>query len=324
MACRYFGFAEDPVTINDKLKNLGPGKGFLAGGGDYIPGGFTKVFPKIKENRIVTPSVLTDNQIAEIKTALDNRLPVMVELDVNPRTVERNQHFVLIIDYNPNDENDFTIADPLGGKIRSLKDYLGWFKPGVRNTIEQYTVFTGEVIQPDDDMMLVPKKIWPDLIHNSGEWDKTVNEYKPGNDPKHTQFTEIQSVVSGFKSRATDLENQAVEKDKKIAELDQEVINQKDKLANTIEKCQRDYDLLQADYDALKKTVPDIEKLRGEYQGMIDEIEGKLRAAEKAGGLKDIEIVQLKKDVKLLKKSILPASQFAKLVTLLKRFFNVK
>lgn len=143
MTAEYYGYDETPITINKKLKDIA---GFV-NGGLYVPGGFAKLFP-IKETRKVTPMPLQDFEMAEIKTALDKGFPVMIELDYNPKTVENDMHFVLVIGYNPADEDDFTIADPLGGKIRSLKDYRGTvFRKNARQIINQYVIFDGKVIQ---------------------------------------------------------------------------------------------------------------------------------------------------------------------------------
>jgi hypothetical protein len=49
---------------------------------------------------------------------------------------------VTIVAYNPDDENDFTVLDPIDGKFRSLKKYLGFFMPSARRTIEAYVVYS--------------------------------------------------------------------------------------------------------------------------------------------------------------------------------------
>jgi uncharacterized protein YvpB len=300
MVCQYYGKSIDPAQLNQKLKDLGPGKGFTAGGGDYVPGGVNKIYGDIKETRTVTPSLLTDAQLAEIKTSIDNGYPVIICIDYNPKTNQPDTHFVVIVDYNNNDENDFTIADPLGGKIRSLKDYLGWLKPNVRNTIESYVITSGPKPKLNSDTIPVLKTDFANLVHGSSEYDKIVEYLKPGADPKTTQFEDLQTVVAGIKSRQTDLENQLKQAilDKQLAE--QEVVNQKDKLANVTADCQRQLTLKTAEYDALKATVPDVQKLKGQYEGTIDELQGELREAQKQVGLKDLEITKLKNDVEVV------------------------
>jgi uncharacterized protein YvpB len=84
---------------------------------------------------------LKDSDINAIKDAIDAGFPVMIWLDYNPRTVKNDMHWVLIIGYDPTDENNFTIADPIDGKEKSLKKYLGWWKPSARRAIEAYVIY---------------------------------------------------------------------------------------------------------------------------------------------------------------------------------------
>lgn len=143
MALEYYGKPETPKDINEDLKDS---NGFAKDSGDYVWGSAQKIFKQIEnEEHIVTPYPLTDDQMSEINKALDYGFPVLVQVDYNPKTVKPDQHFVLLIGRNPNDENDYTVADPLGGVERSLKHYLGWFRPSARKTIESYTVLEGKV-----------------------------------------------------------------------------------------------------------------------------------------------------------------------------------
>lgn len=143
MVLEYYGKKETPRDINEDLKDA---NGYASDSGNYIWGSMRRIFSQIQEEEhIVTPYPLSDDQIGQIKGALDQGFPVMIQIDVNPKTVQNDMHFVLIIGYNPDEENDFTILDPLGGVERSLKHYLGWFRPSARKTIENYTIFRGKV-----------------------------------------------------------------------------------------------------------------------------------------------------------------------------------
>ena len=155
MVCKYFGKGEDPLALNNYLKSK---KGFTVDSGLYIYGSLTRCYPDIIEKRTETPSLITDAQIQEIKTALDSGFPVVCQIDYNPKTVANDMHFVAIVDYNPNDENDFTIADPLGGQFKSLKSYLGWWKPNARKTIEQYIIYEGPKPKQSAGQTTIDKK----------------------------------------------------------------------------------------------------------------------------------------------------------------------
>jgi len=143
MVLEYYGKKETPKDVNEDFRDS---NGFPPNSGNYVWGSAQKTFKQIKEEvHTITPYSLTDEQMQEIRGSLDIGYPVMVELDYNPKTVKLDMHFVLIVGYNPADENDFVIIDPLGGVERSLKHYLGWFRPNARKTIESYTIFKGEI-----------------------------------------------------------------------------------------------------------------------------------------------------------------------------------
>jgi hypothetical protein len=306
----------DPGQLNQALVDLGVGKGFTSGGGDYVPGGVNLLYGDIKEKRTLTPSLLTDDQINEIKTSIDNGYPVIICLDYNPKTNQPDTHFVVVVDYNPNEENDLTIADPLGGKIRSLKDYLGWFKPNARNTIESYVCTTGPKPKLNGDTIPVLKTDFENMVKKSTQWDKIVEYLKPGNDPTGTPFEDLQTVIAGIKSRQTDLENKLNDAEAARDLALKEVENQKDKLANVSAECQRVLKLKEAEYIALKATIPDMAKLEGQYKGTISDLEGKLREAQKTVGLRDLDIVALKSQLADCKKGI---SAWSKLIEKLKK-----
>jgi hypothetical protein len=141
MVTTYYRKPENPQQINELLKSV---KGFTKDSGNYIWGSITKAFGDINEVRVVdTPNKLIDAQMQEIKASIDSGHPVMVQLDYNPKTVANDTHYVLIIGYNPDDENDFTIADPLVKGIHSLKDYLHDLRPTARDSIYKYVLYEG-------------------------------------------------------------------------------------------------------------------------------------------------------------------------------------
>lgn len=293
---RYYGHDETPVTINEKLRNLGSGQGFQAGSGNYVWGGITKIFSDIKEIKTECPGKLTDAQIGEIKSALDKGFPVMVQIDVNPKTVANDTHYSALVDYDPNDENNFTLADTLGGQTVSLKKYLGWLRPSARESIYKYVIYEGVVPEKG---VLVPVNIYPQIIHNSTQWDKTVAEYIPSADPKSTQFEDVRAVVGGIKSRATTQENRANEAEKNLAVANVEIENQKQKVANVRVECQNTIDSLSRDISSLSIQVKDLESVRGQLLAA----QTQLRDAQKEVGKKDLVIAGLQSDLDVCQKS---------------------
>lgn len=148
-ALRYYGYNETPETLNAKLIELSRQTnhqfGFVKDSGIYIWGSLNKLFPMVSERRVMTPQALTDAQVNEIRGALDQGYPVLVEVDYNPATLPIEMHFLNIVDYDPADENNMTGADPLGGKIIPMKAYFSWAKFGIRKIIEQYVIISGPV-----------------------------------------------------------------------------------------------------------------------------------------------------------------------------------
>jgi DNA-binding transcriptional regulator/RsmH inhibitor MraZ len=138
------------------------------------------------------------------------------------------------------------------------------------------------------------------LVHNSDQWRGLVWYLELSSDPEHTDLSTVKSVIGGYKSRITDLENQLKQSnlDRQLAVT--EVENQKDKLANQSAVCQREINQLKAEYRALKDTLPDVEKLKGSYEGRIIELEGDLRATQKIIGEKNLEIAELKNGVEVI------------------------
>jgi uncharacterized protein YvpB len=143
MVSEYYGHEINPEEMNEKLIK----KGGYANGCLYIWGTLPKIYKDISERRIRTNYRLRDNNINDIKTALSNGYPVMLWIDYNPKTAVNNMHFVLAIGFNPDNENDITIADPIDGTLKSLKDYLGWFIKDARRTIEAYIIYKGKPLE---------------------------------------------------------------------------------------------------------------------------------------------------------------------------------
>lgn len=141
VAC-FFGMNETPEEVVNKIN----AKNGYTSAGEYYWGKIVDIYKEIdlKERYKRTNYVLTDGDINAIKGAIDAGFPVMTWLDYNPKTTKSDMHWVLIIGYDPNDENNFTIADPIDGTEKSLKKYLGWFKSSARRTIEAYVIYEGK------------------------------------------------------------------------------------------------------------------------------------------------------------------------------------
>lgn len=294
MCAKYYGFDENPATINEKLTAKG---GFTADGRYYWTT-ITKLFSKITEKVTDTPLPLSDDQMALIKNNIDAGQPVICQIDYNPKDVDPDMHFVVFVGYNPADEDDFTILDPIDGKEKSLKSYMGWFKPNARKAIDRIVVMNGPKPQVAPSQIIVDKKEYDGFMYQIEQWIKLVGYILgPESDPKHTTYEDCQRVIAGIKSTQTDLKTRLDAALSDLAIANTEVINQKDKVANTESECQRSLKTQKAEYEGKIAAMPNVSKLEGQYKGTIDDLEGKLRESQKQGGLKDLEITKLTQQI---------------------------
>lgn len=277
MVARYYKKETDPGSINTTLKSI---NGYTASSGNYVYGSFTKIYSDIKEKLTTTPAALSDAQMAEIRTAVDSGYPVMIKMDVNPRTVALDMHFVLVIGYNPSDENDLIIADPLGGKERSLKDYLGWYRPSARKTIEAYAIYTGNVPKQNSDTVCLAKDDADRRTHNSEQWIKIHGYLSLEGDPALTQFEDAQAVIAGIKSTNTSLKTQLDTANTNLAAKSQEVINKDNQISTINSELLTKEKEHKAQMQALKDSMPDVSKLTKQYEGIISGLEGKVKETQ--------------------------------------------
>jgi Sec-independent protein translocase protein TatA len=294
MVCKYYGKDENPLSLNNLLKSK---KGFVANSGEYVWGSITKCYSDIVERKTETPTKLTDTQIQEIKTALDNNYPVMLEVDYNPKTVKADMHFVLAVDYNPSDENDFTIIDPLGGKTESLKKYLGWYKPSCRDSIERYVVYEGKVPEESAGKVLIDKSELKTFNYVKEQWVKLVSYLEIGSNPNTTPFEDAQKVIGGYKSRVTDVQNQL-----DIAKT--EVKNREEQVSRLKEQLLEQEKLQKALSDQLNEALKNSGNVAGLYEGRIKELQGQIDSISKEKGALNITISQLQTEIKNLENKV--------------------
>jgi hypothetical protein len=185
----YYGKPVNPETLNESLKKI---NGFSVDSGEYNNGKFHELFPDIAEIAVPTPDLLTDEQMGQIKAALDAGNPVVAGIDYNPKTLAFDSHFVTLVDYDPADENNFTIADSLGGRIHSLKDYLSATVPTARQSIWKYFILKGSV--PNNKPVeqaaaqapssALPEN-YPTIINQSTKWEEFSRKYFPNDAPSN-------------------------------------------------------------------------------------------------------------------------------------------
>ncbi len=100
-----YGFSETPASLNQKLKDLGSGVGFL--GSLIVWPGLTQVFPRIVYREII---ICRDQSapISDINASLDAGQPLVIEIDKSPSAGLQN-HWVVIY---ARQEDDYLMLDP--------------------------------------------------------------------------------------------------------------------------------------------------------------------------------------------------------------------
>lgn len=292
MVCNYYGKVETPSTINKKLKDV---KGF-SNGGFYIWGAVCKVFPDINEKWLGSfPDPLTNTQMDTIKQAIKDGRPVMVEIDFQPATAIPDQHFVLLIAYDLNDENNFTMADPWTGSIGSLKLYLSGTKPTARKSIQQIIVYNG--IIPE-----TPPIDWQD------KYNELMNQYiglKSQYDSLKEAFDNLQDKYTkdgqSAKEHIESLQSTVSEQSLQIQTMN-ETISQASVEKNS---------LLEANRALTLERVETLKKFETEVKYLTEERDRQtVRAEEDEQDIRDLEAQ--------LKKGLLGYSRWERILSLLR------
>lgn len=117
MVCTYFGHEETPETLNEKLRrNNGYQNGNL-----FVWGAITALYPDIAyQGQVQTPDPLTASQMDAIRSALDNKFPVFLQIDTIPSTSGLDEHWVLAVGY---DGDDFIVQDPWDGAEKRITSW---------------------------------------------------------------------------------------------------------------------------------------------------------------------------------------------------------
>lgn len=139
----------------------------------------------------------------------------------------------------------------------------------------------------DQGTIAVPKKDFPNLVHGSTQWDSTCNDQQLG-DPKTTGYDKLKSVIGGYKSRITDIQNQLTtsqadgnNKDEQISRLKSQLLDEqklRSELSNT-----------------LQEETDKINKLTASYEGRLTVLQGQVDVISKEKGQLNLEVAQLKK-----------------------------
>lgn len=231
--------------VNELLK---ANKGFQAQfdvNGKVIPGTGTGNFVWSKctvlglNSIYVSPTwsgPVTDTGISNVKSYIDQGYAPLCEVDFNPSTMGEEMHFVLAVGY---DGDNFMIADPWTGTIKSMDVYGGF-----RRAIIQFRVYdkkfpTDSISSPDLEGLLSAC-----VKDRNSHWDFIISVAKKLN------IETNETVILAELDKLIGYEDGIVKKDKQLQEAQKQI----DDLKIQLNDVTTSHDALQTSYDALQKS----------------------------------------------------------------------
>ena len=123
-------------------------------------------------------------------------------------------------------------SDKDGNKLYPTNGYGGYHDPGDKGQITWKIENPTEPAKPleEAENLVVTKSDWEKLLGNSLKWDKVWAYFELPGDPANGSFEDVQRVVSGIKSRSTDMENKLTEANAEITNRMGQVGRLKDQL----------------------------------------------------------------------------------------------
>lgn len=221
---------------------------------------------------------------------------------------------------------DFTKHLPSDDQILSAHDLVKFFIDAPQwPNINSWDALKGH---KDLQATACPGTSW-NVGGDSMRW-RIINRYPyspqgptppPIEDPPAPPTPDCEKQIAGYKSRITDLSNQLINKQKEVDVANTEIANQKDKVINISTEYERALKLKDSEIKALKSTATDIDKVVGDYRVQIDDLEGKLREAQKASGQAKLEVTELTSELKLCKDGLKKDTAIQKLIQWIKYLF---
>ncbi|MDD2822788.1 MAG: C39 family peptidase [Candidatus Daviesbacteria bacterium] len=302
MSVSYYGFKETPLTLNEKMTQ----NGGYQDGNLLIWGAIPKLFAGLKySGKWSNSQALTQDQMNQIRGAIDKGFPVFLQIDTIPSTSAFDEHWILAIGY---DGDDFIVQDPWDGAEKRITSW------GVtaQKLIYSWCWYEGTPAAIDAaEGCLVPntpewRTKYEQIVASATKWAETLKILEITDDPNTTPSDKVKSVAAGYKSRETDLKNQLGEKQKDLDVANTEITNRTEQVSRleklVLEKEKYYKDLL----DALKKDIKNLPEIVKVAEGRVKVLEGELDEANKAKGRALLEAQTAKSQLEACQKGQLP------------------
>lgn len=287
MTACYYGHNETPLTANEKLKaNGGYSNGSQIGAGNLLVWGAVASIWKLKfSGKFGNSDLLTKANMDQIRGALDKGFPVFLQIDTVPQTSQKDEHWILAIDY---DGDDFIVQDPWDGATKRITSW------GVvpQKLIYEWCWYEGKVPQGgSDDVLMEIKKSERDWLVFRATTAKEVGEFLGLPDPDHAESSAYKNVINGFKSRSTDLEKQLVTASAEVKNRTEQVGRLKDEVTSE-QKLRKELN------DKLNEALKGSAGVVGVYEGQLKEKQGVIDQLGKDKGALTTENAILKNQLK--------------------------
>ena len=278
-----------PNNVNQVLKDNG---GFQKNDGNFT-GDATSLGLKQTYISAKYPNAVPLQAIAKMKDLLDNRYPLLCEIDFNPATNGEEMHFVLVIGY---EGDQFFIADPWTGTVVSLDVY-----GGASRAVIQFRAYDKKLDEDIAVSMITIPTADRDKLINRSTTAKEVAEYLEISNPDNAQTKDYTTVIAGIKSATTACNNSLTIKETDLQIANQQIENKTQELARKDDERQSNEKLLNAQIDNLNKQLKLASQPQGDLQGKIKVLQGQVDTLSREKGKLLLQIAgEIKKENKLI------------------------
>jgi hypothetical protein len=236
MYLQAIGKSETPDTLN---KNLQDHEGFQAGTGLLIWSVFASLYGL--KQFYLSPRYdgpLTPFAYAKIRELLDNKMPVLTEIDFNPSQQGEQMHYIQIIGYD--DAGNYYANDPwsgtqinvnvYGSMDTSVYQFRTYDKP-VQGSTEVDVTLRANAFDDIANMLNEPHN--PDIV--KGEVKKLMG-LEDIVRQKDAEITSIQEQATQLRTEVTDLKTRNEEFSKENTELKAKVATSEQQITSDAQK----------------------------------------------------------------------------------------
>lgn len=185
----------------------------------------------------------------------------------------------------------FCLTDANGVRLNQNNGFYGWLDPDKNAT---WDITNPSKPVDSEPIVCHPASENTNLVHGSTQWDSTVQAYMPENtDPKATQFEDVQRVVAGYKSTASDSQNKLVQVSGQLAVAESEIQNKDEQVSRLKDQVLQEQNLrleLVKNLNKAQKGYTDTVSL---YEGQLKTKQGQIDSAMVQVGTLKNQIAQL-------------------------------